>query len=137
MGLCRVARRFLPSPSRSWRGSAARRPGILAFAAAGLACSAFLPLTISFGGEEFPTRAATISGELIAFYQIGYGVAAFGVGPLHAVGGFAYSTAFGLGGGVALVLAGRRLLSWPPPSRAAPAARPASAQKDHAMRRGR
>jgi FHS family glucose/mannose:H+ symporter-like MFS transporter len=78
--------------------------GIAAFAAAGLACSAILPLTISFGGAEFPSRAATISGELIAFYQIGYGLAAFGVGPLRMLGGFAYSTAFSIGGLVALML---------------------------------
>jgi len=78
--------------------------GIGGFAAAGLACSAMLPLTISFGGAEFPSRAATISGELIAFYQIGYGLAAFGIGPAHALGGLAYSTAFSLGGLVALIL---------------------------------
>ena len=28
--------------------------GVLAFGLAGLACSAFFPLSISFGGEEFP-----------------------------------------------------------------------------------
>jgi predicted MFS family arabinose efflux permease len=79
--------------------------GIAVFGLAGLACSAFLPLSISLGGAEFPPRAAVISGELIAFYQIGYGVAAFGVGPLHELGGFAYSTAFSIGSLVALVLA--------------------------------
>jgi fucose permease len=79
--------------------------GIAAFAAAGLACSAFLPLSISFSGAEFPRRAATMSGELIAFYQVGYGVAAFGVGPLHDFGGFAYSSAFSLGSVGALLLA--------------------------------
>jgi hypothetical protein len=45
--------------------------GIAAFAAAGLACSALLPLSISLGGEEFPSRAP-MSGELIAFYQVGW-----------------------------------------------------------------
>jgi len=61
--------------------------GIVAFGLAGLACSAFLPLTISFGGEEFSRVTAVVSGELIAFYQAGYGIAAFGVGPLqHATG---------------------------------------------------
>ncbi len=78
--------------------------GIVVFAAAGLACSAILPLTISFGGAEFPRRAAAMSGELIAFYQVGYGLAAFGVGPLRALGGFAYSTAFSIGGLVTLIL---------------------------------
>ena len=78
--------------------------GVAAFAAAGLACSAFLPLSISFGGAEFPRRAGTMSGELIAFYQVGYGVAAFGVGPLREVGGFAYSAAFSIGSLIALAL---------------------------------
>jgi FHS family glucose/mannose:H+ symporter-like MFS transporter len=78
--------------------------GVVCFAVAGLACSAFLPLSISFGGTEFPRRAGTMSGELIAFYQAGYGVAAFGVGPLREIGGFTYSTAFSLGSLIALVL---------------------------------
>jgi MFS transporter, FHS family, glucose/mannose:H+ symporter len=80
--------------------------GTLAFGAAGLACSGVLPLSISLGGAEFPTRAATLSGELIAFYQIGYGIAAFGVGPLREIGGVDYSTAFSIGSLVSLSLAG-------------------------------
>jgi len=80
--------------------------GTLAFGAAGLACSGILPLSVSLGGAEFPTRAATLSGELIAFYQIGYGVAAFGVGPLRELGGVNYSTAFSIGSLVSLSLAG-------------------------------
>jgi FHS family glucose/mannose:H+ symporter-like MFS transporter len=84
--------------------------GIAAFGAAGLACSALLPLSISFGGAEFPNRAATMSGELIAFYQVGYGVAAFGVGPLRELGGFTYAAAFSFGSLAALVLAAVALL---------------------------
>jgi fucose permease len=80
--------------------------GTLAFGAAGLACSGVLPLSVSLGGTEFPTRAATISGELIAFYQIGYGVAAFGVGPLKELGGVDYSTAFSLGSLASVLLGG-------------------------------
>lgn len=80
--------------------------GMLAFGAAGLACSGFLPLSISLGGTEFPTRAATMSGELIAFYQIGYGIAAFGVGPLRELGGVDYSTAFSLGSLASVLLGG-------------------------------
>jgi hypothetical protein len=57
--------------------------GILTFALAGLGCSALLPLTISFGQKELTTIAASAAGGLIAFYQIGYGIAAFGVGPLQ------------------------------------------------------
>ncbi len=55
---------------------------------------AFLPLSISFGGEEFPRLTETDSGELIAFYQVGYGVAAFGVGPLRDVTGVPLSTIY-------------------------------------------
>jgi MFS family permease len=60
--------------------------GVLTFALAGLGCSALLPLTISFGQKELTTIAASVAGGLIAFYQIGYGIAAFGVGPLQTAG---------------------------------------------------
>lgn len=60
--------------------------GLLTFAVAGLGCSALLPLTISFGQKELTTIAASVAGGLIAFYQIGYGIAAFGVGPLQTAG---------------------------------------------------
>ena len=56
--------------------------GILAFALAGLGCSALLPLTIGFGQEELVSMSAAAAGGVIAFYQVGYGLAAFGVGPL-------------------------------------------------------
>src|SRR5580765_3454724 len=56
--------------------------GIAAFAVAGLGCSALLPLTIGFGEEELAGIAAALAGGVIAFYQLGYGLAAFGVGPL-------------------------------------------------------
>jgi FHS family glucose/mannose:H+ symporter-like MFS transporter len=79
--------------------------GIAGFAAAGLACSAFLPLSISFAGAEFPRLAATMSGALIAFYQIGFGIAAFGVGPMRQLVGLDYSTLFSAGSLVALALA--------------------------------
>ena len=66
------------------RGSAGL--GIAAFGLAGFGCSALLPLTISFGQEKLVSMAAVISGLLIAFYQFGYGIAAFGVGPLRDAG---------------------------------------------------
>lgn len=56
--------------------------GIAAFGLAGLGCSALLPLTISFGQEELTAFSAAVAGGVIAFYQLGYGIAAFGVGPL-------------------------------------------------------
>jgi MFS transporter, FHS family, glucose/mannose:H+ symporter len=79
--------------------------GIFAFAIAGLACSAFLPLSISFGGNEFPHLSAVMAGELIAFYQLGYGVAAFGIGPLRDLIGLPFSTIFAAGSIVAAPLA--------------------------------
>jgi fucose permease len=78
--------------------------GIIALGLAGLACSAFLPLSISFGGREFPHLSAVMAGELIAFYQAGYGVAAFGIGPLHDPLGLAFATIFAAGSLVALPL---------------------------------
>ncbi len=60
--------------------------GIVAFGLAGLGCSALLPLTVSFAETELTVIAASVAGRLIAFYQIGYGVAAFGVGPLLSAG---------------------------------------------------
>ncbi len=83
--------------------------GILAFAMAGLACSAFLPLSISFGGNEFPRLSAVMAGELIAFYQLGYGVAAFGTGPLRDLIGLPFSTIFAAGSIGALPLA---VIAW-------------------------
>jgi fucose permease len=79
--------------------------GIAGFAAAGFACSAFLPFSISFSGTTFPRQAATMSGALIAIYQVGYGIAAFGVGPLRQLAGLAFSTVFSAGSIAALALA--------------------------------
>jgi len=73
--------------------------GTAAFGLAGLGCSALLPLTISLG------RAAASPGTLIACYQLGYGIAAFGVGPLHDRAGLGLRALFGGAAAVALVLA--------------------------------
>jgi MFS transporter, FHS family, glucose/mannose:H+ symporter len=75
--------------------------GIIVFGLAGLACSGFLPLSISFAGGEFPQLAAVMAGGLIAFYQLGYGVAAFGIGPLQSLFGLSFSTVFAAGSVVA------------------------------------
>jgi hypothetical protein len=56
--------------------------GILAFGLAGLGCSALLRLAIGFGQEELAAFSTAVAGGIIAFYQLGYGIAAFGVGPL-------------------------------------------------------
>jgi fucose permease len=68
--------------------------GVLAFGLAGLGCSALLPLTISFGQEQLIAIAAAMAGGVIAFYQLGYGIAAFGVGPLLD-GGVKLSSVYG------------------------------------------
>jgi fucose permease len=68
--------------------------GILGFGLAGLGCSALLPLTISFGQRELVAVGASLAGLLIAVYQMGYGIAAFGIGPLQERAGLSFSTIF-------------------------------------------
>ncbi|HEY5372735.1 MAG TPA: MFS transporter [Polyangiaceae bacterium] len=84
--------------------------GLLTFALAGLGCSALLPLTISFGQKELTTIAASAAGGLIAFYQIGYGIAAFGVGPLQTWVGLDLSIIYAGTAAVALAMAAVSLL---------------------------
>jgi MFS family permease len=59
---------------------------VAAFCLAGLGCSALLPLTISFSQEKLASYETAVAGAVIACYQAGYGVAAFGVGPLVSAG---------------------------------------------------
>jgi hypothetical protein len=63
-----------------------------------------LPLTISFGQKNLPVMAAAAAGFLIALYQMGYGIAAFGVGALVDNTGLALNRVFGLAAVVALAL---------------------------------
>jgi fucose permease len=78
--------------------------GIAVFALAGLGCSALLPLTISFGAEDLTAMAAAMTGGVIAFYQLGYGIAAFGVGPLQD-SGVSLSRIFGFTAIIAALMA--------------------------------
>ena len=92
--------------------------GVLAlvcFGCAGLGCSALLPLVISFAQEELSAMGAAVAGGLIGFYQMGYGIGAFGVGPLqtwrHLTLGNLYGamSVFALGlGTLAFVIIARR-----------------------------
>ncbi len=94
----------------AWLGPSHKVLGILTFALAGLGCSALLPLVISFGQAELKTIAASVAGGLIAFYQIGYGIAAFGVGPLQARAGLSLNAIYGGTSVVAIALAAFALL---------------------------
>jgi MFS family permease len=79
--------------------------GVLVFGLAGLGCSALLPLTISFGQEKLVTVAGAVAGWVIACYQFGYGLAAFGIGPLrHA--GLTLPEVYAASAGVAAVMGG-------------------------------
>ena len=92
--------------------------GVLAlvcFGFAGLGCSALLPLVISFAQKELTAMGAAVAGGLIGFYQMGYGIGAFGVGPLqtwrHLTLGSMYGAmaAFALGlGTLAIVIIAKR-----------------------------
>ena len=82
--------------------------GIVVFGLAGLGCSALLPQTMSLGQGALPLVSAAVAGGVIAFYQVGYGIAAFGVGPLvdH---GVALPTLYGW---AAVAAAGMAVLSF-------------------------
>lgn len=77
---------------------------IVAFGFAGFGCSAFFPLCISLSGQEFPRYAAMMSGEIVAFYQVGYGVAAFGVGSLREFIGVPIRVVYSVGSLIAGVM---------------------------------
>jgi len=92
IGLAFVAISLVPSSSPVL--------GAASFGLAGLGCSALLPLTISLG------RTDARPGQLIAAYQLGYGVAAFGIAPLHADAGLGLRALFAGAVAIALALAG-------------------------------
>jgi fucose permease len=117
----RTAYRFLPFVAAAAMLAVAFLPagssgaGVLGFALAGLGCSALLPLTISFGQKELAAIGASVAGLVIAFYQIGYGIAAFGVGPLQDLAGIPLGTLYAAAavvaigmGALALVVVPRR-----------------------------
>jgi MFS family permease len=79
--------------------------GVLAFALAGFGCSALLPLTISFGEEQLLAMGASVAGGVIAFYQVGYGIAAFGTGPLLDAG-VSLPALFGAAAAAAVIMGG-------------------------------
>jgi predicted MFS family arabinose efflux permease len=58
--------------------------GIALFALAGLACSAFFPLTVGMVSRLFPESAALVSSLMIAALMLGVGIGSFIIGPLRA-----------------------------------------------------
>ncbi len=77
--------------------------GILVFAFGGFACSGFFPMTVGYGESTFPTFVELAAGWLIAAYQVGYGLAAFGGGALQSQ--VALASIFRLAAVLALVAA--------------------------------
>ena len=82
------------------------RAGVLAFGLAGLACSAFLPMTIGFAERVHRDLAEVASGAIIAAYMLGFGIGSFGLGPLRESAGIPFSTLYRASGLLALVLGG-------------------------------
>jgi predicted MFS family arabinose efflux permease len=83
--------------------------GLLTFGVAGLGCSALLPLAISFAQKELTTITASAAGGVVAFYQLGYGLTAFGVGPLQTWAGWSLRSIYA---GTALVALATTALAW-------------------------
>lgn len=64
------------------------------FALAGIGCSAFLPLTVSFAGRLFFSNAEEVSGEVLSSYLLGYGIASIGVGLLNKIEHLSFQMVF-------------------------------------------
>jgi MFS transporter, FHS family, glucose/mannose:H+ symporter len=77
--------------------------GILVFAFGGFACSGFFPMTVGYGEATFPTFVELAAGWLIAAYQVGYGLAAFGGGALQSA--VSLATIFRVAAALAVVMA--------------------------------
>ena len=78
---------------------------LVAFGFAGLACSAFLPLSISLAEQEFWEMAEVVSGVLISAYMLGYGLGSFGVGPLREMASYSLSTIYTASSALAAAMA--------------------------------
>lgn len=80
--------------------------GVLAFGLAGLACSAFLPMTIGFAERAHREMAEIVSGAIVAAYMLGFGIGSFGLGPLRESAGIPLATLYRGSGMLAIVLGG-------------------------------
>jgi MFS family permease len=77
---------------------------VAAFGLAGLGCSALLPLTISFGSKQLEAISSSVAGGVIAFYLLGYGIAAFGAGPLQELAHLSLNAIYEIGAAIAFIL---------------------------------
>ncbi len=57
--------------------------GTILFGLAGLACSAFFPLTMGIASARFPAHVPWVSGMLTAALMLGVGIGSFVLGPLR------------------------------------------------------
>jgi fucose permease len=92
-----IAASLLVFPTASSAGA-----GIAVFAFGGLACSGFFPMTVGYGESTFPNFVELAAGWLIAAYQLGYGLAAFGAGALQHV--VSLSTVFRIAAGATVAM---------------------------------
>jgi MFS family permease len=78
---------------------------LIAFSLAGVGCSAYLPLTVSFGEKYSRSHASFVSGLLISTYMLGYGISAEGIGLLRKETSITFHTVY-LWLGVLVILLG-------------------------------
>ena len=72
---------LLPLAEGAWSG-------LTLFAAAGVACSAFLPLTLAFATKRFSGRESAVASALIASLAVGIGMGSFFLGVLRQLASF-------------------------------------------------
>jgi fucose permease len=82
---------------------------MLTLGVAGLACSAFLPLSISFATQETPDMAEIVSGGMMAAFMAGFGLGAYGVGPILEITGLSLAAIYQ---GTSTVAVGVAILSF-------------------------
>ncbi len=70
----------------------------------GFGCSTLLPLTVSFGTQQMKSIGSSIPGMVLTYYLIGYGIAAFGVGPLQEFSQIELREVYYFGAFIALIL---------------------------------
>lgn len=80
--------------------------GIAAFALAGLACSAFLPLSIGFAQACHRDLTELVSGVMMAAYLLGFGIGSYGLGPLREAAGIPLATLYASSAALAILLMG-------------------------------